>query len=205
MQNGGNEPINTNKTTIQINWLAILILVLAVALFITLIIVIVKVNNKRTKNKRQTIDIKNPKYQLYKELTNKSDKEIQIEIEQAIKNKTKNEEQNKTEETAKSGTIITFLYVLILLGIIAFTVFLPYLWWEVNWEQLFTIVFSKDKNIQTANDITKIMQAFGLTDKTLHSWAFERILICIGIMIVLITFASIIYCKIKQKSKNKEK
>lgn len=205
MLNTNSEPINTNKTTLQINWLGIILIVLAVALVLTLTIIIVKANNREIKNKRQAVDTKNLRFQTYKELTNKSDKEIQIEIEQARKNKTKNEEQNKTEETAESGTIITFLYVLILLGIIAFTVFLPYLWWEVNWEQLFTIVFSKDKNIQTANDITKIMQAFGLTDKTLHSWAFERILICIGIMIVLITFASIIYCKIKQKSKNKEK
>ena len=107
--------------------------------------------------------------------------------------------ENKPKQE-EEHTMMTFLYIISLIGIFIFTAVLPILWWEIGWRQLLTIVFNKDQDAQMANELTKIMQAFGLTDKTLHSWAFERILICLGIMIVLVTFASVVYYKLKHKT-----
>ncbi len=89
-----------------------------------------------------------------------------------------------------------------IIAVLVFELFLPYLWWEITWPDLFHIVFNNSKEIQISNTLTKVLQSLGVLDKNLHSWAFERILICAGIGIALIIIICILTKETKENKKN---
>ena len=94
-----------------------------------------------------------------------------------------------------------FIYLLCLAGTGVFTYFLPELWWEISWSDIFTIISKKNEGANFASDLTKILQELGITDTNLHTWAIERLLICLAIAIGLIIFFTILYKLLKKKKK----
>ncbi len=102
--------------------------------------------------------------------------------------------------TGKHLGIRTKIRIIGIVAILVFVYFLPYLWWEIGWIDLFHIVFNSSKEIQISNTLTKILQGLGVLDKNLHSWAFERILICAAIGIALI----ILICLLTREKKGEK-
>lgn len=94
--------------------------------------------------------------------------------------------------------------VLGVFAIIIFTAYLPLLWWEITWPDLFYIVTNNSTEIQLTNTISKVLQGLGITENNLHSWAFERILICVSIAIGLIIFLFLITKHVGGKTYIKE-
>ncbi len=92
-----------------------------------------------------------------------------------------------------------YFYILGILGSFAFTLCIPSFWWSVTWQDIFTILFSTDEQIQNYVRFTQITEALGLTKTNLRSWAFERLLISVGIGLALILFFTIMYCLLRKK------
>lgn len=95
---------------------------------------------------------------------------------------------------------MTFFYLICLAGTGVFTYFLPEIWWDITWGDIFKIISNKNE-AGIVNDFSKLLQKIGLTETNLHSWAIERLLICIGICIALIIFFTIIFVACKKKKK----
>lgn len=98
--------------------------------------------------------------------------------------------------------MIDVIFVFLIIGSIIFTIFLPQMWWDISWSDIFTIISGKDESINQITDITKLMQALGLTEDNLKSWATERLLICLAILITLIIAFSILYKIFKSNNKS---
>ena len=94
-----------------------------------------------------------------------------------------------------------FLYLLCLGGTIVFTYFLPEIWWEVSWGDIIKIISNNDKNVNFATDFSKLLQTLGISDTNLHTWAVERLLICLAIGIGLIIVFTILYKLLKKKKR----
>ncbi len=115
----------------------------------------------------------------------------------------KNNQKLTTSERIKLffNTILTFAGF----GAIIFFIYcLPYIWWEVTWKELFAIATNKTNSIEIINTITKITESLGITSNNLHSWAVERMFICIAIGIGLIITILIISYLLKLKIKKQK-
>ncbi len=95
-----------------------------------------------------------------------------------------------------------FFYVLSLISSLILLVCLPQMWWDISWSDIFTIISGNNEDINQITDITKIMQALGLTETNLKSWTTERLLICLGIFIALIIAFTVLYKLLKLKFNN---
>ena len=115
------------------------------------------------------------------------------------------EPNNETEEFQKHGTLkfvrASFLAIS-LIAIFIFVLYLPYIWWELTWSDLFTIAINQTLSAQLANKITQLTEILGITSNNLQSWAIERIFICIAIGIGIFILIYLISLLFKQKSKN---
>lgn len=96
--------------------------------------------------------------------------------------------------------MLTFLYILSIIGSVVFTCFLPQLWWDISWSDIFTIISGNDEDVNFLTKFTKIMQSLGITENNLKSWATERLLICLAIFLGLIIVFTILYKLLKYKS-----
>ena len=100
---------------------------------------------------------------------------------------------DKSRKLQASSIIIGLFMTACMVGITIFILYLPDIWWDVNWGTLFAIASNKTKDIQIINKISQIAESLGLTTKSIRTWAIERIFICIAIGLALIILICIIF------------
>lgn len=93
-----------------------------------------------------------------------------------------------------------FFYLTCLAGTGVLTFFLPKILWDIQWGDLIKIISNKDE-ANILNEFSKLFQKLGLTSENLHSWAVQRVLICIGICLALIILFTVIFVACKKKKK----
>ena len=74
-----------------------------------------------------------------------------------------------------------FIRLIGTIGTGIFVYFLPEMWWGTSWKDLIYIVSNRDASMKILTELSYLVQRFGLNSNNIHSWAIQRIFICIGI------------------------
>lgn len=100
-------------------------------------------------------------------------------------------------------TLTTLIFIIFFISTIIFSYFMPEIFWNLTWNDLISIISKENNNLNSINKFTEITQKLGITQKTLHNWAIERIIIMISlstfILILLVIIHHITYKLINKK------
>lgn len=97
--------------------------------------------------------------------------------------------------------MLAFFISLIVAGIL--TIFVPNLFWNIQWKDMIEIVQNKEESKQVANFVSDIAKQLGLSDTNLYDYTVNKIIltVVIGILIFLALFFMIKFCILKGRTK----